>query len=328
MRWMHGAVVVFFIMLVAGCGDLTRPQDFNFTTQTGVAQNSTITSNTVTIVGNQFKAKVHIENGKYSIAGGTYTSDDGEIGLNQTLTLQHTSASTISTATTTTITVGGYTTTFTSVTSDTLTFATQTDVAVSTLLVSNTLTIPSTWATSAISISGGEYSIDGGTYTSTAGTIAPGQTLTVRHTSAAANSTSTVTTVTVGSNTITFTSTTIAATTYPTDSSGKIKVTSFGPYNATQDSSGNTTFQVTATITSDATVGVSVPVIIYWQAVDSSGNVIWPTAGGTTTVTDTITVTDSATRSFTHNYDVSGTLTTTVYSRIAKWTVTKVTSTL
>jgi hypothetical protein len=219
-------IALFFVMclmlLTAGCGDLTRPSDFYFTTQTGVAQNATITSNTVTIVGNQFKAKVHIENGTYSIDSGTYTSDDGEIAVGQTLTIQQTSADAIKTATVTTVTVGGYTTTFTSVTSSSLSFSSQTDVALSSVIASNSLTIPSSWASGlAVSISSDasdQYAIstDSGStwssWSSSAGTIEPGQMIKVRHTSSSSYATSTTTTLTVGDNSITFVTTTASFT--------------------------------------------------------------------------------------------------------------------
>ncbi|KAB0671465.1 hypothetical protein F6V30_02480 [Oryzomonas sagensis] len=208
MRWIYGLVAVCFMMLAAGCGNLSRPMDFHFDTQNNVAQNATITSNTITIQGNQFAADITIVNGTYSISGGAYTSAAGKIGLNQTLTIQQTSAATTNTATVTTVTVGGYTTTFTSVTNSELSFQAQTGVELSSTITSNTLTIPSTWSSSAISIVGGNYSIDGGAYTNADGTIGPGQTLAVQHTSSASNSTTTTTTVTVGSHTITFTSTT------------------------------------------------------------------------------------------------------------------------
>ncbi|KAB0664491.1 hypothetical protein F6V25_13210 [Oryzomonas japonica] len=213
MRCMHLIVVSLFLLLVAGCGNLTKPMDFYFTTQTNVAQSATITSNTITILGNQFEADISIVNGQYSIDGGAYTSVPGKIKLNQTLTIQQTSASDISTATITTVTVGGYTTTFTSITSSALMFATQSSVFLKTLIESNSLKLPASLsASSAISISNGEYAIstDGGTtwssYTSAAGTVEPGQRLKVRQTSSAATNTDVVTTVTVsGLSPITFT---------------------------------------------------------------------------------------------------------------------------
>lgn len=61
-----------------------------------------------------------------------------------------------------------------------------------------------------ISVSGGEYSINNGAYTAVAGTITNGQTVKVRHTSSASNSTTTNTVLTIGGVSNTFTSTTSA----------------------------------------------------------------------------------------------------------------------
>lgn len=308
MRCMHGLIALCFILL-AGCGNLSQPMDFSFTTQYGVAQNATITSNTVTMLGNQFAADISIVNGEYSISGGAYTSAPGRIGLNQTLTVRHTSASTTSTATTTTVTVGGFTTTFTSVTNATLSFASQTDVEFSTLIVSNTITLPGTQTSSAISISGGEYSIDGGAYTSATGTIGANQTLTVRHTSAATKLTATVTTVTIGSTTLTFTSTTKDI---PTDPTGTIQILSFGP-NAPFTDVQNTSFNVAAT--TQNTGATDATFVVIWVAKSSSGEVL--TTG---TYTDTVPAGSTLEQIF-----KGGSLATTTYNNIKTWSISSIT---
>ena len=64
---------------------------------------------------------------------------------------------------------------------------------------------------SPISIAGGEYSVNGGPFTTAAGTITNGQTVEVRHTSAAAKGASVITTLTIGGVAGAFTSTTVAA---------------------------------------------------------------------------------------------------------------------
>lgn len=97
-------------------------------------------------------------------------------------------------------------------TPDPFAFADQNDVPVNTVMTSNAVTISGISAPAAISVSGGQYSIGcGATFTSAAGSIANNQTVCVRHTSAAANSTAVNTTLTVGGVSDTFTSTTIGA---------------------------------------------------------------------------------------------------------------------
>lgn len=91
------------------------------------------------------------------------------------------------------------------------TFASQTDVAFSTVVTSAAATITGITTAVPISVAGGEYSVGcTGTFTSTAATITNGQTVCVRHTSAAVASTDTVTTLTIGGVAGTFTSTTAA----------------------------------------------------------------------------------------------------------------------
>ena len=65
-------------------------------------------------------------------------------------------------------------------------------------------------APATISVTDGEYSIDGGAFTPAAGMIDSGQTVAVRHTSSASNSTDTTTTLTIGGVAGTFTSITVA----------------------------------------------------------------------------------------------------------------------
>lgn len=99
----------------------------------------------------------------------------------------------------------------TDTTPDAFSFTAQTGVALSTVITSNAITVAGINRPAPISITGGTYSINGGTFTSTAGTVTNGQTVTVRHTSSAANSTVTTTTLTIGGVSAAFTSTTVAA---------------------------------------------------------------------------------------------------------------------
>lgn len=95
---------------------------------------------------------------------------------------------------------------------DAFSFLDVTDVALSTLVTSNAVTITGTAAASAISVTGGEYSIGcTATFVTAAGTVNPAQQVCVRHTSAAAAGTATDTLLTVGGVSDTFTSTTAAA---------------------------------------------------------------------------------------------------------------------
>ena len=92
---------------------------------------------------------------------------------------------------------------------DAFSFTDQTDVAVSTQITSNTITVAGITSAAAISVTGGEYAINGGSYTSDVGTVENGNTVTVRHTSSGSFSTATNTVLTIGGVSDTFTSTTV-----------------------------------------------------------------------------------------------------------------------
>lgn len=96
-------------------------------------------------------------------------------------------------------------------TPDAFTFVDQTDVALSTVIESATITVSGINAAVAISVTGGEYRINGGAWTSSAGTVTNGQTVKLRHTSSASNNTVTNTVLTIGGVSDTFTTTTVAA---------------------------------------------------------------------------------------------------------------------
>ncbi len=94
-------------------------------------------------------------------------------------------------------------------TPDSFTFTDISDVALGVVQVSNAVTITGINTAAPISVTGGEYSIGcDATFTTADSTISNGQTVCVRHTSAATNATSTDTTLTVGGVADTFTSTT------------------------------------------------------------------------------------------------------------------------
>ena len=96
--------------------DLT-PNPFTFTSQTGVATNSQVTSNAVTITGIEADAPIDSENGRYSVGcTGTFTGTAGTISNGQTVCVRHDTSTAFSTSTVSTLTVGDVSATFTSTT--------------------------------------------------------------------------------------------------------------------------------------------------------------------------------------------------------------------
>ncbi|MBM3351335.1 MAG: DUF1566 domain-containing protein [Betaproteobacteria bacterium] len=118
-------------------------------------------------------------------------------------------------------------------TPDAFSFTAQSDVAISTLIESNTITVAGINAAATISVTNGEYRINGGAYTSTAGTVTNGQTVTVRHTSSASGSAATNTTLTIGGVSATFTSTTLPAGFITTTAAQTVVALTWSPNNNT-----------------------------------------------------------------------------------------------
>jgi hypothetical protein len=200
-------------------GSIT-PDSFTFTTQTGVALSTPITSNAITVSGITSATAISITGGYYAIStdsGGTWgdwTNTAGTVQLDNKVKVRQTSSASYSTTTTATLTIGGVSGTFSVITlgGDTtpnpFTFEDKSGVGVNKLMTSNTITVSGIAVASPISITGGTYSINGGTYTSAAGTVNNNDTVTVQQTSSNSYSTATAATLTIGGVSDTFTVTT------------------------------------------------------------------------------------------------------------------------
>ena len=183
----------------------TTPDVFSFTAETAVNLSTETESNTITVAGINRPSAISVTGGDYSINGGTYTSAAGTVSNGDTVKVRLTSSASNSTATAATLTIGGVSGSFdvttlppSDTTPDAFAFTDQTDVALSTQTESNAITVAGINTTSAISVTGGDYSINGGTYTSAAGTVSNADTVKVRLTSSASNSTATAATLTIG----------------------------------------------------------------------------------------------------------------------------------
>ena len=235
----------------------TTPDAFSFTDQTGVTLSTQFSSNTITVSGINGPANISVTGGEYQIGAGAWTSAAGTVTTSQTVTVRHTSSASYGTAVNTTLTVGGVADTFTTTTyaldtaPDAFTFTDQTNVALSTLTASNTITVSGINGPANISVTGGEYQIGAGAWTSAAGTVTNGQTVTVRHTASASFSTAVNTTLTIGGVSDTFTTTTLAADTTPdaftfTDQTG-VPRSSLRTSNAITVAGINTTASISVT---------------------------------------------------------------------------------
>jgi len=192
------------------------PDSFSFTSQTGIALNTLVTSNSITVSGIAVASAISITGGTYSVNGGVYTSASGTVANGDTVTVQLTSSGSYSTTTTSTLTIGGVSgifsvSTIDDTTPDTFSFTASTGAATGTVITSGTITVSGINAATAISITGGTYSINGGAYTSEAGTVNNGDTVTVQVTSGDYSATTSAV-LTVGGVSSTFAVTTISDT--------------------------------------------------------------------------------------------------------------------
>ncbi|TQV85888.1 hypothetical protein [Aliikangiella coralliicola] len=207
-HWLLCLGIFAFLTACGGGGTTVTPPDttpnaFTFTDQTDVALSTVIESNSISIAGITAATSITISGGEYSIAGGTFTSSAGTVMNGQSVIVRQTSSANNSTTTDATLTVGGVSdvfsvTTLDDLTPDAFTFVDQTGVALGTLIESAAITVAGISAETAISVTGGEYSIDSGAFTSEDGMVANGQSVVVRQTSSANNSTTTDATLTIG----------------------------------------------------------------------------------------------------------------------------------
>ena len=95
---------------------MTAPDDFAFGDVTDVPLNILIESNTITVTGITALTSIAITIGEYSVNGGGYTASGGVVANGDTIKVRHTTNTGFSSATDTTLTIGGVSDTFTSTT--------------------------------------------------------------------------------------------------------------------------------------------------------------------------------------------------------------------
>jgi uncharacterized delta-60 repeat protein len=207
-------------------GDV-EPDPFSFADRQNVARSAVIVSDPVVIAGITRPALVSVTGGELSLGcAAVFTPGSTLISNGQSVCVRHTSAAGGGAATHTTLTINAVSDTFTATTvaddtiPDAFSFPSANNAARSASVTSATLTITGINANAAVAVTGGEYSLGcGAAFTSSAGTIANGQAICVRHTSAAADGGVTVTTLNIGGVIGTFTSTTASQTPPPSSPS-------------------------------------------------------------------------------------------------------------
>jgi hypothetical protein len=281
----------------------TSPNAFTFTDVANVSRNSTNTSNTITIsgMGTGDTATVSLSgtagSKQYSKNGGAYTSSSGTAANGDTFAVKGTASGSYSTAVTVILTVGSTADTYSITTegepADTtpsaFDFTNQSNLNLSTLTYSNTVTISGiNQSVSVSATNGAQFSINGGGYT-TSGSISNGQSLRVRLTSSGSYNTGVSTTVTVGgtSDVWLITTRTQAQATTPTfqgvtlqtntsSSSQTVRaaaVVQSGNTLQIKVGSGGSWANATSTYSSDFSQNRNTSVTYYFRAVSTDGHI-------------------------------------------------------
>ncbi len=198
----------------------TTPDAFSFPNKSDAALGSVCTSAAQTILGINAATPVTVTGAagsEVSVNGGTFAAS-ANILNNQTLTVRHTASSTNSTATVSSVNVGGVIASFTcttvasnvDTTPDPFTIPAKANQATDSLCTSDAIVITGIGGVTPISVDGSGEVLQSGTVWSNNTTIVPGPGVFVRQrTSSAAGSASTVT-VNIGGVTAPFTCTTAA----------------------------------------------------------------------------------------------------------------------
>jgi hypothetical protein len=184
-----------------------EPDPYEFTSHSGVAPGSIVTSAPARIEGITVAAPISIIGGEYSIGQGPFTTTAGTIKRGETVRVRHTSSIAASGVTLTALTIGSVGATFASTTQsgsdttpDPFSFATRNPAVRDILLTSDPVIVAGLDAPAAISVSGGEYSLDGGPFTAVPAQVHAGQRVVLRQRTSPDLETATDTVLTIGSS--------------------------------------------------------------------------------------------------------------------------------
>jgi subtilisin-like proprotein convertase family protein len=199
------------------------PESFVVPPVTGAALGVDVSSAAFTVTGINAPVPISVIGGKYQIDSAPFTSTSGTVSGGQTVKVSLLSSVNFGTTKTASITVGGITAPFNvttlaaDTTPDSFSFPAVNNLALSTLSVSDPVTVAGVNTDAPTSISsGGEYAIDSTTnFVSSPGTVKNAQVVRVRATSSNAFNTPVNVVLTIGGVTRTFTITTRQADTTP-----------------------------------------------------------------------------------------------------------------
>ena len=193
------------------------PEAFTFAARSDADLSSEVISDPILVQGIDVPTSISVSAGSsYDInESGDFTSSAGEVTEGDRVRVQHTSSADYSSTTITTLSIGGVSAEFHSTTAvrddvpDAFSFRAQTDVELSTAIISEYITISGINAPSSVSVSSGsEYQIGDEPYTSDEGVVNLGDAVRVRHTSSSVYSSTVTSVLTIGGVSAEFNSTT------------------------------------------------------------------------------------------------------------------------
>ena len=147
----------------------TTPNAFTFTDATNQPVSTVVESNTITVLGINAATTMSIVGGEYwKNAGPAWASTSATVVLNDTVKVRGTSSAVLATPVNVILTIGGVSDTFTITTAavDTtptaFSFTDVTGAALSTVRVSNSITVAGINSPATMTVTGGEYSKNAG----------------------------------------------------------------------------------------------------------------------------------------------------------------------
>ena len=208
----------------------TTPDSFTFTALTGVPLSTVLESNEITVAGvtEATNVTISVGNGEYAVNSGSgfgaWQTAPSVVQLGYIVKVRQTSSAGEGISKSTTLSIGGVVGTFTTttanvgvdITPDSFTFNPLTDVTVSSIYESNTMTVQGVTAAAAVplTITNGEYAVSTdagstfGAWTSSNGAVYLNNVIKVRHTSSSVGLTSYTTTLSLNGVSASFTTTT------------------------------------------------------------------------------------------------------------------------
>ncbi|MCW9000453.1 MAG: BspA family leucine-rich repeat surface protein [Kangiellaceae bacterium] len=186
----------------------TTPDAFLFTSQQEIARNTQVESNSITISGLGTAVPISITGGEYSIDGGSFTGEVGQVDNGQSVVIRQTSSAELETKTIAILTISDVEGSFEVTTQGRLNFTSLSGAVPNSRLQSELMTIDEIGDSTPISIENGEYQIDRGEWTDQAGFINNGQEVRVRARASQEFSTTNLSRLNVGESWGTFSITT------------------------------------------------------------------------------------------------------------------------